>query len=93
MNPRSLLLAAAVVVDVAAGAVARAAVGAAVAARQVVARLLHGAADARRCMSLLVDISESMWWPLKMSVSDRPMTKNPTQRIETSTMIIQAGMA
>ena len=32
----------------------------------------------RRCISLFVEISESIWCPLKISVSDIANTKNPT---------------
>ena len=37
----------------------------------------------RRCIFLLVAISESMSWPLKICVSDIPKKNNPTQAIDT----------
>ena len=47
----------------------------------------------RRCMSLLVEISESMWCPLIISVRDIPTTKKATAAMAQSRTINQAGMA
>ena len=46
----------------------------------------------KRCMSLLVEISESIWCPLIISVSDNPNTKKPTAKIEIPTTINQPGI-
>ena len=46
----------------------------------------------RRCMFLLVEISESMKWPLIISVRDIPMTKNPTAAAAQRMTINQAGI-
>lgn len=45
-----------------------------------------------RCISLFVEISESMWCPLIISVSDNPITKNPTAKIEIPITINQLGI-
>ena len=46
----------------------------------------------RSCICLLVEISESIWCPLIISVRDRPTTKKPTASTEIPITSNQSGI-